>query len=89
MLTSVPLTLVDETDSLPTALVAGLLPDGSLEESLAALAADGSVVTTRGSVPTHHTQLGGLLVQGQEVGRGEGRCELPPQLLHLCQWGSD
>ena len=74
---------------VPTALVASLLPDGSLEESLAALAADGSVVTTRGSVPTHHTQLRVLLLQGQEVGRGEGRCDLPPQLLHLCQWGSD
>ena len=46
MLTSVPLTLGDETESLSPALVPGLLPDGSLEESLAALAADGSVVTT-------------------------------------------
>ena len=54
MLTSVPLTLVDETDSLPPALVAGLLPDGSLEEALAALAADGSVVTTWPGVNIKH-----------------------------------
>ena len=46
MLTPVPLALVDETEPLSPALVAGLLPDGPLEETLAALAADGSVVAT-------------------------------------------
>ena len=50
MLTPVPLALVDKTEPLSPALVAGLLPDGPLEETLAALAADSTVVTTWSSL---------------------------------------
>ena len=58
MLTSVPLTLGDETEPLPPALVPCLLPDGSLEEPLAALTGTHPIVLARRIVPTHGTQQG-------------------------------
>ena len=46
MLASVAITLIDRTVSGAATLVTCLLPDGSLEESLAALATDGPVMSS-------------------------------------------
>ena len=86
MLAPVPLALVHLAPPISPALVPSLLPDGPLEEALASLAADGPVVTSGGSVSTHHAQLRALLVQTEDVGRGDAPRQL---VLHHCQWGSN